>query len=218
MGFGAEFVVVAKGSAARAGPAKAAKGSVDAAEGRPGASAAKGSGAGGDDAVKAANGSTGFVGAGAGAAKGSGTACGADGARGANGSGFGAEVVDGGASVANGSGAGDARPDTGAGGSVIGADAKVAAAPGGWTAANGNEPVASTGGGGAVTGATGDAALQPAEAGLCINGTGIGAEGAATKVWSHLLQRIRTGPPTSLSSGTLNRVRQRSQAMITLRL
>jgi hypothetical protein len=30
-----------------------------------------------------------------------------------------------------------------------------------------------------------------------------------------LLQRIRTGPPSSLSSGTLNRVLQRSQAMIT---
>jgi hypothetical protein len=30
-----------------------------------------------------------------------------------------------------------------------------------------------------------------------------------------LLQRIRTGPAPSLSSGTLNRVLQRSQTMIT---
>ncbi len=36
----------------------------------------------------------------------------------------------------------------------------------------------------------------------------------ATKTWLHLLQRMRTGPAPSFSSGTLKRVWQRSHAMI----
>ena len=41
------------------------------------------------------------------------------------------------------------------------------------------------------------------------------AAGPARKTWLHLLQRIRTAPAASLSSGTLKRVAQRSQVIIT---
>jgi hypothetical protein len=47
-------------------------------------------------------------------------------------------------------------------------------------------------------------------------GTGVGVPSApAENTWLHLLQRIRTGPAASFSSGTLKRVWHCSQVMIT---
>ncbi len=172
----------------------------------PAASPAKGSlrddggaAVGGDDGCRPAKGSlTGRVGAGVGEprpAKGSGAAdCG------------GADV-----SVENGPGRASATPmlENGSWLGARGAPKTGAGVRGAGTLAGTGGNVAANDGGSETCGAG-----TPTAAGTVLSATA----GPVKKTWLHLLQRMRTGPPASLSSGTLKRVAQRSQVIITSRL
>lgn len=92
----------------------------------------------------------------------------------------------------------------------------------GWVLVRGASSVDDGGGApcalGDVDGAANDGGCVAASpGGSVVAGTAdaVSAADDATKTWLHLLQRMRTGPAPSFSSGTLKRVWQRSHAMIT---